>query len=83
MRSLYVFGSKKATCKNCRKAEAIVEEILVGHEAEFDYRKLHLDSAEAEELGVLCTPTIVLDGQILVLGEVPAKGLLKEAILGT
>ena len=58
LKELFVFGSPKATCKNCRKAEAIIEEIITGHEELFDYRKLTLDSQEANELGV-CVPLLL------------------------
>ncbi|MCO4780898.1 MAG: thioredoxin family protein [Candidatus Cloacimonetes bacterium] len=81
MKQLYTFGSQKTTCKNCRKAEALIEEIIQGREQDFDYRKLHLDSKEAEELGVLCTPTILLDGNIIALGEIPSKESLKHVLL--
>ena len=79
MRDLFVFGSTKPICKNCRRAESVVEECISGHEEEFNYRKLPLDSDEARVLGVLCTPTIALEGKILVMGEVPEKQRLKEA----
>ena len=79
MRKLYVFGSLKTTCKNCRKAEAIVEEVIEGRESEFDYQKLTLDSQPAQDLGVMCTPTVVLDDEVLVMGEVPEKEALKNA----
>ncbi|MCJ8343986.1 thioredoxin family protein [bacterium] len=81
MKKLFTFGSQKTTCKNCRRAEALIEEIIRGRENEFDYRKLHLDSQEAEELGVLCTPTIVLNGEIIALGEIPSKESLKNVLL--
>ncbi len=81
MKQLYVFGSPKASCKNCRKAEAVIEEIIAGREQEFEYRRLTLDSSEAAELGVMMTPAVVLNGEILVLGELPRKEDLKDAIL--
>lgn len=81
MKQLYVFGSPKASCKNCRKAEAVIEEIIAGREQEFEYRRLTLDSDEAAELGVMMTPAVVLNGEILVLGELPRKEDLKDAIL--
>ena len=70
-----LYLESKATCKNCRKAEAIIEEIITGHEELFDYRKLTLDSQEAQDLGVLCTPSVTLNGQIIVLGELPDRRL--------
>lgn len=82
-KELYVFGSPKATCKNCRKAEAIIEEIISGNEQLFDYRKLTLDSPEAHQLGILCTPSVTLNGQIIVLGELPDREALEHVLLST
>lgn len=83
MKKLFVFGSPKPTCKNCRLTESIVEKIIDGHEESFEYRKLTLDSQEAQKLGIMCTPTVVLDSKILVMGEVPEEGDLASAILGS
>ena len=83
MKDLFVFGSAKPTCKNCRRAESVVEECIAGRESEFNYQKLPLDSDEARVLGVLCTPTIALEGRILVMGEVPEKDRLKEAFFAS
>lgn len=80
-KELFVFGSPKATCKNCRKAEAIIEEIIAGNEEKFDYKKLTLDSPEANELGILCTPSVTLNGQIIVLGELPDREALEYVLL--
>ncbi|MBT3786129.1 thioredoxin family protein [bacterium] len=81
MKKLLVFGSPKPTCKNCRLTESIVEKIIEGREDSFDYQKLTLESEEAHSLGVMCTPTVVLDSKILVMGEVPEEADLKSAIL--
>lgn len=83
MKKLLVFGSPKPTCKNCRLTESIVEAIINGHEDTFDYQKLTLDSEEAQSLGIMCTPTVVLDSKILVMGEVPEQADLASAILGS
>lgn len=82
-KELFVFGSPKSTCKNCRKAEAIIEEIIAGKEEQFDYKKLTLDSPEAHELGVLCTPSVTLNGQIIVLGELPDREALEYVLLSS
>ena len=83
LKQLFVFGSPKATCKNCRKAEAIIEEVIMGNEDLFDYRKLTLDSQEAQDLGVLCTPSVTLNGQIIVLGELPDREALENVLLSS
>lgn len=69
-KDILVFGSPKASCKNCRKLEAMVDEITA-NKPQLRVRKLTLDSQEAQGLGVLLTPSIAVDGEIIVLGDIP------------
>ena len=77
---IIVFGSLKPDCKNCRRAETLVEKIIQG--TDVVYRKLSLDSAEAKSFRVMGTPTIVVNDTIVALGEVPPADRLTEYIHG-
>lgn len=78
---ILVFGSKSPDCKNCRRAETMLEEIVSGN-AKISYRKLALDAEEAKKFKVMVTPTIIINNKIIALGEVPAGDALREYIQG-
>jgi len=80
-KQILVFGSPKASCKNCRKLEAMIDEIVMGHESVLKVRKLTLDSEEAQKYGVLLTPSVVVDSEIIVLGEIPEQEVLADELL--
>ena len=81
-KQLIVFGSPKTVCPMCRKIEAMVDEIMQEHGEKFDYRKRTLDSDEAVEMGILMTPCVVFEGNIIVLGDPIPMSELKKALLG-
>ncbi len=72
------YGSPKSECKRCREAEGVVEDVLkeLGPGAGIRYRKLTLKDPEAAEHGVLVTPSLVVDGEIVVDGNVPNRAKL-------
>lgn len=78
---ILVFGSRSPDCKNCRRAETMLEEIVAGN-AKINFRKLFLDTEEAKKFKVMVTPTIIVNSRIIALGEVPAGEALKEYIEG-
>jgi hypothetical protein len=75
-----IYGSAKVVCRDCRKIEALVREIIEGREDEFIVKCCTLDSPEAEEDGVLMTPAVAMNGEILCIGNVPPKRELAAMI---
>ena len=63
-------------CASCSKAEKVVREAIGEAGVEASVRKV-TDFAEMAALGVLSTPSIVIDGRIKCVGRVPDK---KEVI---
>ncbi len=57
-------------CPKCAKTEQVVKEAIqqAGLEAEIIHEK---DIAEIAKAGVLMTPGIAIDGQVVVSGKVP------------
>lgn len=81
---IVVYGSKKADCRRCREAETMVQEVLeeLGARERVSFRRLGLQDPEAAVHGVMVTPTIVIDDQIVADGELPDRGELQEFVAG-
>lgn len=77
---IVAYGSPKADCRKCRQSEEMVEEILTELEAgdRVEFLKLTLHDAKAAEHGVMVTPTLVVDDQIVADGKLPDKERLKS-----
>lgn len=59
-------------CASCTKAEKVVKEVLSETQVSATVEKV-TDFAAMAKLGVLSTPSIVIDGQIRCIGKVPSK----------
>lgn len=75
-----VFGTTPP-CAKCKAAEKVVRSVV----QEFEYDnvevvKLDVFSEEAERLGIMMSPTTVIEGDILKIGSVPSKEEVKRAI---
>ncbi|MBI3890920.1 MAG: thioredoxin family protein [Candidatus Wallbacteria bacterium] len=77
---IYVFGSLKPDCNNCRAAEKLVEEVIAPWGAEVDYQKVTINSAEAKQYGVMVTPSIVVNGKLITHGAVPDAAQLRSVL---
>lgn len=65
-------------CKKCDKVYNILEEILQEEAFDFNIEKVE-DLKSIVAYGVMTTPTIVIDGELLFKGTVPSKKkLIKE-----
>ena len=64
-------------CANCTKAEAVVKEAVTESGVSAEVAKV-TDFVEMAKLGVLSTPAIVVNGQIMCVGKVPAKSEVQE-----
>jgi small redox-active disulfide protein 2 len=78
MRKIEVLGSG---CNNCKRLEANAREAvtMTGVEAEI----VHVtDYAAIAARGVMSTPGLVIDGQVMSVGRVPAPGDIAEWLRG-
>lgn len=77
---IQVFGSTPP-CAICRMTEKLVKRAVeeLGYD-EVEVEKRDAFSEEAERLGILMTPTTVIEGKILKTGGVPSKDEVKRAI---
>lgn len=75
-----VFGTTPP-CAKCKATEKVVRRIVkeLGYD-DIEVVKLDVFSEEAERLGIMMTPTTVIEGKILKTGGVPGKEELKRAI---
>ena len=66
-------------CKNCATLEARTREALAALGVEADIEKVTDDVAIASR-GVLRTPGLVVDDELVVSGRVPTAGQLREVL---
>lgn len=66
-------------CPNCKTTEQRVINACAELEATADISHVY-DYNEIAKLGVLRTPAVLIDGEIVVMGRVPSVAELKELI---
>jgi small redox-active disulfide protein 2 len=69
-------------CKNCQTLEARTREALSALGVEADVREV-TDVAEIAGRGVLRTPGLAIDGEVVVSGRVPTVPRLQELLTGS
>ena len=57
-------------CTTCNTAEAVVKEAVAKSGVEAQVIKVS-DRMEIAKAGVLMTPAVIVDGQIMIVGKVP------------
>ena len=57
-------------CTTCNTAEAVVKEAVAKSGVEAQVIKVS-DRMEIAKAGVLMTPAVIVDGQIMIVGQVP------------
>ncbi len=74
---IQVFGMG---CPGCKKLYAQTGEVIkeMGIKAEVEYID---DLQRLLDLGVMSSPVLVIDGQPLIVGRIPDKKSIREAIL--
>jgi len=77
---IQVFGTTPP-CARCKMTEKVVKRAVeeLGYE-DIEVVKVDVYSEEAERLGIMMTPTTVIEGKILKMGGVPSKDAVKRAI---
>jgi len=77
---IQIFGTEPP-CARCKATEKVVREAVkeLGYE-DIEVVKEDVFGEEAEKLGIMMSPTTVIDGKILKTGGVPSKEEVKKAI---
>jgi len=76
MRTVQVLGPG---CPKCQKLASLVEETAREMDVECDIKKV-TDIEQIVSFGVMATPALVVDGQVLVTGRVPTGEEMKKLL---
>ncbi|PXW93119.1 small redox-active disulfide protein 2 [Streptohalobacillus salinus] len=66
-------------CKNCKKLQENTEKAVAALGIDATIEKVE-DFAEIARFGVLKTPGLVVDGEVLISGKVPAEKTIKALL---
>lgn len=66
-------------CANCTKLAALVDEALADLGRADPVEKV-TDYAEMARLGVMSTPALAIDGEIVLAGRVPSREALRDTL---
>jgi small redox-active disulfide protein 2 len=78
MKVIEVLGSG---CNNCRRLEAAAREAVASTGVEAEFRKV-TEYADIAARGVMNTPGLIIDGQIVSTGRVPSADDIAAWLLG-
>ncbi len=78
MRTIEVFGPG---CANCKRLEANAREAVAMSGVEAEVRHV-TDYAEIVRRGVMSTPGLAIDGQVVSVGRIPNAGDIAEWLTG-
>ncbi len=76
MHSIKVLGSG---CANCQRLTALTDQVLKDLGREERVEKV-TDYAVMAKMGVMATPALAVDDQVVLTGRIPAPGALKELL---
>ena len=62
-------------CGNCQRLEALCREAIAENGIEAQVEKV-TDFKQFADLGILLTPGLVINGQVMVSGKIPVKSTL-------
>ncbi len=64
-------------CMKCRKTEDIVKEAVAEAGVEARVEKV-TDIMEIADYGVMGTPAVIVDGEVVLVGKIPTKEEMKK-----
>ena len=74
MKNIKVLGSG---CANCKTTARLIEETAKEYNAEIQLEKVE-EIRDIISFGVLSTPGVVIDGQVVHSGSIPSKDKIKQ-----
>lgn len=74
MLNVKVLGSG---CPNCKKLEALCNEVISENNLEADVEKV-TDMNKFADYGVMMTPGLVVNGKVLTQGKIPTNSTLEN-----
>ncbi len=66
-------------CGNCQRLEALCKEVVAENGIEAQIEKV-TDFRQFADLGILWTPGLVINGQVMASGKIPVKSTLAHWI---
>ena len=64
-------------CANCKRAYNLIDEVAKAKGAEVQLEKVE-DMADIAGYGIMSTPGIVIDGQVVHMGGVPSRSVVEK-----
>ncbi len=74
MKNIKVLGSG---CANCKTTARLIEEVAKEYNAEIQLEKVE-EIRHIISFGILSTPGVVIDGQVVHSGSIPSKDKIKQ-----
>ncbi|WP_299787563.1 thioredoxin family protein [uncultured Shewanella sp.] len=78
MKNIKVLGSG---CTNCKTTAQIIIDIAQANQIEIDLEKV-TDLSQIMAYGVMSTPAVIIDEQLIHKGSVPNRELVESWLLG-
>ena len=64
-------------CANCKRAYNLIEEVAKAKGAEVQLEKVE-DIVAIASYGIMATPGVVIDGQVVHMGGVPSRSVVEK-----
>jgi small redox-active disulfide protein 2 len=64
-------------CAKCKKLTAQVMKVVSEHQLDVEFEKV-TDIIKIAEFGIVATPSLVVDGKVVVSGRVPSESEIQE-----
>ena len=74
-----VFGGDPP-CAKCRASVKLAEEVAKGFGDMVEVKEYTAFSEEGDKYNIMMTPTVVVNGKVLVTGKVPSRDELLDAV---
>jgi predicted thioredoxin/glutaredoxin len=83
MYKLHFFIHPETARPNCNQVQKMLNELLKDETLSnnFEIEKHDLISDLAVEYGIMIVPTLILDDEVLIMGNPPAPAILKKSLL--